>query len=112
MISLLGILKAGGVYLPLDPAYPKGRIGFMLEDSKAPVLLTQKGFDSRIAGASRSCDLPGFRPGSNRLGECGKPDHHEPAWEPRLHNLHFGIYRSAERSHGFSWLHRGTLPGC
>ncbi len=42
VISLLGILKAGGVYLPLDPAYPKPRIGFMLEDSKAPVILTQK----------------------------------------------------------------------
>ena len=42
VISLLGILKAGGVYLPLDPAYPKQRIGFMLEDSKAPVIVTQK----------------------------------------------------------------------
>ncbi len=43
VISLLGVLKAGGVYLPLDPAYPKQRIGFMLEDSKAPVLVTQNG---------------------------------------------------------------------
>jgi amino acid adenylation domain-containing protein len=42
VISLLGILKAGGVYLPLDPAYPKQRIGFMLEDSKAPVIVTQE----------------------------------------------------------------------
>jgi len=42
VISLLAILKAGGVYLPLDPAYPKQRIGFMLEDSKASVLLTQE----------------------------------------------------------------------
>ena len=41
VVSLLAILKAGGVYLPLDPAYPKQRIGFMLEDSRAPVLLTQ-----------------------------------------------------------------------
>ena len=40
VISLLAILKAGGVYLPLDPAYPKQRIGFMLDDSKASVLLT------------------------------------------------------------------------
>ena len=42
VISLLGILKAGGVYLPLDPAYPKQRIGFMLEDSGALILLTQQ----------------------------------------------------------------------
>jgi amino acid adenylation domain-containing protein len=42
VISLLGILKAGGVYLPLDPAYPKQRIGFMLEDSGASILLTQQ----------------------------------------------------------------------
>ena len=42
VISLLGVLKAGGVYLPLDPVYPKQRIGFMLEDSNAQVLLTQK----------------------------------------------------------------------
>jgi amino acid adenylation domain-containing protein len=42
VIALLGILKAGGVYLPLDPAYPKQRMTFMLEDSRAPVLLTQK----------------------------------------------------------------------
>ena len=42
VISLLGILKAGGVYLPLDPAYPRQRIGFMLEDSRASILLTQQ----------------------------------------------------------------------
>ena len=42
VISLLATLKAGGVYLPLDPAYPKQRIGYMLEDSKAPIVLTQE----------------------------------------------------------------------
>jgi len=42
VIALLGILKAGGVYLPLDPAYPKQRMSFILEDSRASVLLTQK----------------------------------------------------------------------
>ncbi|HLQ37998.1 MAG TPA: condensation domain-containing protein, partial [Planctomycetota bacterium] len=40
VVGLLGILKAGGAYLPLDPAYPRERLAFMLEDARAPVLLT------------------------------------------------------------------------
>ncbi len=42
VIGLLGILKAGGAYVPLDPSYPKERLAFMLEDSKATILLTQE----------------------------------------------------------------------
>jgi amino acid adenylation domain-containing protein len=41
VVGLLGILKAGGVYVPLDSSYPKERLAFMLEDAQAPVLLTQ-----------------------------------------------------------------------
>ena len=41
MVGLLGILKAGGCYVPLDPAYPKARLKFMLTDAQPPVLLTQ-----------------------------------------------------------------------
>ena len=41
LVGLLGILKAGGAYLPLDPSYPPDRLAFMLEDARAPVLLTQ-----------------------------------------------------------------------
>ena len=42
IIGLLGILKAGCAYLPIDPEYPKERIRFMLEDSEVPIILSQK----------------------------------------------------------------------
>ena len=48
LVGVLGILKAGGAYLPLDPAYPEERLAFMLEDARAPVLLTQAKLGSRL----------------------------------------------------------------
>jgi amino acid adenylation domain-containing protein len=41
VVGLLGVLKAGGAYVPLDPSYPPERLALMLEDTQAPVLLTQ-----------------------------------------------------------------------
>ncbi|MBW4456089.1 MAG: amino acid adenylation domain-containing protein [Nostoc indistinguendum CM1-VF10] len=46
VIGLLGVLKAGGAYLPLDPTYPKERLALMLSDAQTSVLLTQQ----RLAG--------------------------------------------------------------
>lgn len=42
VVGLLGILKCGGAYIPLDPAFPHDRLAFMIEDSGLRVLLTQK----------------------------------------------------------------------
>ena len=42
VVALLGVLKAGGTYLPLDPSYPRKRLAFMLADAQAPLLLTQE----------------------------------------------------------------------
>ncbi len=47
--GMLGILKAGAAYVPLDPAYSESRLAFMLKDSKAPVLLTTSGHVSKFA---------------------------------------------------------------
>src|SRR6185436_5177453 len=41
IVALLAVLKAGGAYLPLDPAYPLERLSFMIEDAAVPVLLTE-----------------------------------------------------------------------
>ncbi|MEH1866379.1 MAG: amino acid adenylation domain-containing protein [Nostoc sp.] len=42
VVGLLGILKTGGAYLPLDPEYPPERLSFMLEDAQVSLLLTQQ----------------------------------------------------------------------
>lgn len=40
-LGIMGALKAGGAFLPLDPVYPPERLAYMIEDSEIPVLLTQ-----------------------------------------------------------------------
>ncbi|MBA3469563.1 MAG: amino acid adenylation domain-containing protein [Herpetosiphonaceae bacterium] len=42
VVAMLGIIKAGATYVPIDPAVPAERLAFMLEDTQAPVLLTQR----------------------------------------------------------------------
>jgi amino acid adenylation domain-containing protein len=42
VVGLLGILKASGAYLPLDPSFPSERLAFMLQDAQPLVLLTQR----------------------------------------------------------------------
>jgi natural product biosynthesis luciferase-like monooxygenase protein/amino acid adenylation domain-containing protein len=56
MVGLLAILKAGGCYVPLDPAYPKERLAFMLEDAQMPVLLTQSKLQAEM-----KLDLPNLK---------------------------------------------------
>jgi len=54
--AMLGILKAGAAYVPIDPDYPSARIQYLLEDSRCAVLLTDRdastlsesGFDGRV----------------------------------------------------------------
>ena len=41
VVGLIGVLKAGAAYVPLDPVYPKERVALILEDAQASVVLTQ-----------------------------------------------------------------------
>ncbi|HXM36669.1 MAG TPA: amino acid adenylation domain-containing protein, partial [Pyrinomonadaceae bacterium] len=41
-VAVLGVLKAGAAYVPLDPAYPSERLTFMLEDAQCKVVLTSE----------------------------------------------------------------------
>ncbi|MFI9262198.1 amino acid adenylation domain-containing protein [Streptomyces sioyaensis] len=48
VIALLAVLKAGGAYVPLDPEYPVERLKLLLEDTAAPVVLTQEVLRNRL----------------------------------------------------------------
>lgn len=48
IIGLLGILKSGGAYLPLDHNYPKETLNFMMKDSGADIVLSQRSFSTTI----------------------------------------------------------------
>jgi len=52
MVAILGILKAGAAYVPLDPSYPEQRLAFILKQTATPVLLTQERFRANLTGHS------------------------------------------------------------
>ncbi|MDI3292209.1 AMP-binding protein, partial [Polyangium sp. 15x6] len=75
VVALVGILKAGGAFVPLDPAYPADRLSLLLSEAQAPVLLTHESIEDRFtasgvtvvrldADASQWAPLPDTTPAS------------------------------------------------
>lgn len=58
--GILGILKAGGAFVPIDPNYPEQRISYMLSDSHASVLLISDGLTVPQAFEGKVINLNGF----------------------------------------------------
>ncbi|HKI02159.1 MAG TPA: non-ribosomal peptide synthase/polyketide synthase, partial [Thermoanaerobaculia bacterium] len=106
MVGLLGILKAGAAYVPLDPSYPVERLAFMLEDSQrglaAPVLLTQK----RLLGA-----LPEHSARTICLDEPLPEAGAAIGGKPRPDHLAYAIFTSGStgRPKGAMNSHRGIV---
>jgi len=89
VVGILGILKAGGAYVPLDPEYPASRLSFMLEDTAAPVLLTQATLRDRLpAYAGRTVSLDADWPHIAREGQ------EDLGVEVSARNLAYVIYTS------------------
>jgi non-ribosomal peptide synthetase component F len=55
VIGVLGVLKAGGAYLPLEPQYPAPRLAYMLQDAQAPVVLTRSGWLTQLPETLATC---------------------------------------------------------
>jgi amino acid adenylation domain-containing protein len=100
--AVLGILKAGAAYLPLDPAYPAARLSLMLGDTAAPVVLASPALAERLP------------PGAARIVRLDDPALDEPAGDPPLppvppEALAYVIYTSGStgRPKGVMVQHRG-----
>jgi amino acid adenylation domain-containing protein len=69
MVGILGIWKAGGAYLPIDPEYPKDRIEYMLEDSNSPILLTVSSITKQPAFKGEILQIDKDSHGANKCPE-------------------------------------------
>ncbi len=89
IVGLLGILRAGGAYLPLDPDYPPERLAFMLADANAPVLVAH----SHLAERPGSHDARIVRIDTDWPAIAAQPAT-APAPGLRPHNTAYVIYTS------------------
>ncbi|MDF6018169.1 non-ribosomal peptide synthetase [Streptomyces sp. JH34] len=105
VVALLGILKAGAAYVPLDPDYPAQRLSHMLDDSRPRLLLTTPAVRSRLPETSVPCLYAGD-PGDP--GDCAPTSAYPPALLPA--HPAYVIYTSGStgRPKGVVVTHRGV----
>jgi amino acid adenylation domain-containing protein len=104
----LGIMRAGGAYLPLDPDYPADRVAFMLEDAGCPVVLTTQDLAARLPqGPWQPMVLTSIAP-------AGRMEPAPPVHRPSVDDLAYVIYTSGStgRPKGVEVTHRGLLNLC
>ena len=88
IISLLGILKTGAAYVPIDPSYPDERINYILNDSGATILISSGKYIERLSPTAKAVDMDSFWANEN----SGK--FANPIVEIDADNLAYMIYTS------------------
>src|SRR5258708_15941055 len=77
VVGILGILKAGAAYLPIDAGYPQDRIAFMLSDAGVALAVTQRSLEASLGTGVRTVCLDSFDwsgpTASEKDGERPKP---------------------------------------
>ena len=89
LVSIFGVLKAGGAYLPLDPTYPRERIAFMIEDANLAFIVTEQRFAKDLSSAHARL----IRVDSEARIIANEPDDNPDA-DVASHNLAYVIYTS------------------
>src|SRR5579859_1373454 len=102
VVAMLGVLKAGGAYVPLDPAYPPDRLAFMLDDARAPLLITSQRLSKRAPSAKRDIVIVGAQ-------EIAEQPDHPPRVDIMSDDLAYVIYTSGStgRPKGVEITHGG-----
>ena len=111
MVAALAILKSGGAYVALDPGLPVERLGYMLDDSAAPVVLTQAGLRERFAGRPAATVIALDAGGDIGGGDGGTAEaERDPAPRAGAGDLAYVIYTSGStgRPKGTLNLHSGV----
>ncbi|HEX8772589.1 MAG TPA: amino acid adenylation domain-containing protein [Pyrinomonadaceae bacterium] len=105
LVGLLGILKAGGGYVPLDPAYPRERLSFMMEDARLFALLTQAQFIERLPAHERVVCL------DINWSAIAKESRENPSKEITADNSAYVIYTSGStgKPKGVQIPHRAVV---
>ncbi|HEY1351021.1 MAG TPA: amino acid adenylation domain-containing protein, partial [Ktedonobacteraceae bacterium] len=101
IVAFYGILKAGGVYVPLDPTYPSERLAYLLKDAQVPVLLTQQSVRPKLPVLPRGVQLVCLESARDRVLQQPTSAPHSTV-QPA--NLAYMIYTS-----GSTGLPKGTL---
>lgn len=106
VVGILGILKSGAAYVPLDPAYPPDRISFMLADAQVAVLLTQAHLKARLPQAG--AETLALDADWKEIAQNGSAN---PTSEATPNNLAYVIYTSGStgRPKGIALSHRGVV---
>lgn len=109
LVAILGILKVGAAYVPLDPAYPQERLAFMLADAKVPVLLTQKNLLETLPEHSARVVCI-----DAESKEISRQSDRNPAVKVEADRLAYVLYTSGSTGtpKGVLGTHRGTVNRC
>jgi amino acid adenylation domain-containing protein len=105
MVAILGVMKSGGAYVPVDPSHPAERIAYVMDDSAVALALTQERLAARLPGGLAALAI------DTAWDEIASESADAPETGVTSENLCYVIYTSGStgRPKGVAMHHRGVV---